>query len=156
MRFPKSQLGTPADLPLLMSLRAAGTCCYGHSHAPIGRGCAGGGVYEPPTRSKKGALKEYRVDMHNKEGWRGGALLGECFDHWQHCLSPLLRPLLLPPPSALLASPKGCQRTARRCLAGTCCFSTPQVAAAQLSSQLRGEGNVFQNHFNHKLVISIS
>ncbi|EFN55234.1 hypothetical protein CHLNCDRAFT_52630 [Chlorella variabilis] len=54
-------------------------CCYGHSHAPRIDGksaCAGGGVYEPPKKEKKGAHKEYRVDQHNKEGWRGGALEG--------------------------------------------------------------------------------
>ncbi|KAI3428460.1 hypothetical protein D9Q98_007286 [Chlorella vulgaris] len=56
-----------------------GTCCSGHSHAPRINGksdCSAGGVYEPPAREQKGARKEYRVDQHNKGGWRGGALEG--------------------------------------------------------------------------------
>ena len=38
--------------------------------------CAGGGVHNAPVRDEKGALKKYRVDQFNKEGWRGGSLEG--------------------------------------------------------------------------------
>jgi hypothetical protein len=67
------------SLPPSPRLLPAGTCCSGHSHAPRINGksdCSAGGVYEPPAREQKGARKEYRVDQHNKGGWRGGALEG--------------------------------------------------------------------------------
>lgn len=38
--------------------------------------CAGGGVFKPSVRSKKGTHKEYRVDQDDAQGWRGGALEG--------------------------------------------------------------------------------
>ncbi|PSC69902.1 BTB POZ and MATH domain-containing 2-like isoform A [Micractinium conductrix] len=56
-----------------------GKCCYGHSHEPRANGrtgCTGGGVYDVVNRDKKKHHKEMRVDQHDKEGWRGGALEG--------------------------------------------------------------------------------
>jgi hypothetical protein len=44
--------------------------------------CAGGGVHSAPVRDEKGALKKYRVDQFNKEGWRGGSLEGACRCSW--------------------------------------------------------------------------